>query len=151
MASGRKPDGSYERVWFEELVAPDEVAFDSGVFLLRKDLAKALKAGAAPVPGPGPGPQPSPETITTPEPSPALGPEPAPGATTKTLRLVGMVPPEVWNRLGTKILPKLRSGSDLRIGLEFMVTVKADAAGSLVAELEQILEELGLGGAVRVE
>src|SRR5207245_1886238 len=28
------------------------------------------------------------------------------------------VPPEVWNRLGTKILPKLRSGSDLKIGLD---------------------------------
>ena len=30
LASGRKPDGSYERVWFDELVAPDEVAFDAG-------------------------------------------------------------------------------------------------------------------------
>ena len=77
--------------------------------------------------------------------------EPEPLATTKTLRLVGTVPPEVWNRLGTKILPKLRTGSDLRIGLDFTVTVKADAAESLTAELQQILQELGLGEAVRVE
>jgi hypothetical protein len=138
-------------VWFEEVVAPDEVAFDAGVFLLRKDSAKALKAGAPPEPVPGPSPQPGPEAIPLPKPSPALGPEPAPGATVKTLRLVGVVPPEVWNRLGTKILPKLRSGSDLRIGLEFTVTVKADAAGSLAAELQQILQELGLGEALRVE
>jgi translation initiation factor IF-2 len=48
-------------------------------------------------------------------------------------------------------LPKLRAGSDLRVGLEFTVTVKADTAGSLAAELQQILQELGLGGAVRVE
>jgi hypothetical protein len=48
LASGRKPDGSYERVWFEELVAPDEVAFDAGVFLLRKNSAKTLKLGAQP-------------------------------------------------------------------------------------------------------
>ena len=149
MASGRKPDGSYERVWFEELVAPDEVAFDAGVFLLRKDSAKALKTGAPPEPVPSP--QPGPGPITAPEPSLEPGPEPAPGATTKTLRLVGTVPPEVWNRLGTKILPKLRAGSDLRIGLEFTVTVKADTAGSLAAELQQILQELGLGEAVRVE
>ncbi len=60
LASGQKPDGSYERVWFEELVAPDEVAFDAGVFLLRKDAAKALKAGAPPEPAPGPSPQPGP-------------------------------------------------------------------------------------------
>jgi hypothetical protein len=151
LASGRKPDGSYERVWFEELVAPDEVAFDAGVFLLRKDSAKALKSGAPLVPVSGPSPQRGPEPIAAPEPPPAPGPEPSPGATTKMLRLVGTVPPEVWNRLGTKILPKLRSGSDLRIGLEFTVTVKADAAGSLVAELQQILQELGLGEAVRVE
>jgi hypothetical protein len=147
LASGRKPDGSYERVWFEELVAPDEVAFDAGVFLLRKDSAKALKTGALPEPVPQPSSRPEP--ITAPEPS--LAPEPEPGATTKTLRLVGTVPPEVWNRLGTKILPKLRTGSDLRIGLEFTVTVKADTAGSLAAELQQILQELGLGEAVRVE
>jgi hypothetical protein len=149
LASGQKPDGSYERVWFEELVAPDEVAFDSGVFLLRKDLAKELKTGAPPKPVPIT--QPSPGPVPVPGPGPAPGPEPAIGAATKTLRLVGSVPPEVWNRLGTKILPKLRSGADLRIGLEFTVTVKADTAGSLVAELQLILQELGLGEAVRVE
>src|SRR3989441_8620471 len=36
IASGREPDGNYDRVWFQELVAPDEVAFEAGVFLLRK-------------------------------------------------------------------------------------------------------------------
>jgi hypothetical protein len=64
---------------------------------------------------------------------------------------VGTVPPEVWNRLGTKILPKLRSGSDLKIELEFAVTVSADAANGLATELRQILQELGLGDAVKVE
>jgi hypothetical protein len=85
------------------------------------------------------------------EPSSAPGPARAPAAATKTLRLVGTVPPEVWNRLGTKILPKLRAGSDLRIGLEFTVTVKTDAAGNLAAELRQVLQELGLSEAVRVD
>jgi len=151
LASGRKSDGSYERVWFEELVAPDEVAFDSGVFLLRKDLAKAFKTGVSAEPGPGPVPPLGPGPIPAPGPAPAPGPEPAPGATMKTLRLVGTVPPEIWNRLGTTILPKLRAGSDLRIGLEFTVTVKADTAGNLVAELQQMLQELGLGEALRVE
>jgi hypothetical protein len=151
MASGRKPDGNYERVWFEEPVATDEVAFDAGVFLLRKDSAEALKMGVPPVPVPEPSSQPGSGPITTPEPGPAQRPGPELGATTKTLRLVGTVPLEVWNRLGTKILPKLRTGSDLRIGLEFTVTVKADIAGSLAAELQQILQELGLAEAVRVE
>jgi hypothetical protein len=61
------------------------------------------------------------------------------------------VPPEVWNRFGTKILPKLRAASELRIGLEFSATLKADSAGSLAAELKQALQELGLADSVRVE
>ena len=48
LASGRNLDGSYERVSFEEVVAPDEVSFDAGVFLLRKDSAKARKVGPSP-------------------------------------------------------------------------------------------------------
>ena len=36
--------------------------------------------------------------------------------------------PEIWNRLGTKILPKLRAGADLKIGLEFSVAVSSDTA-----------------------
>jgi hypothetical protein len=148
LASGKKSDGSYERVWFQEAVAADEVAFETGVFLLRKASAEALKAGAAPVPTPTPTPAP-------PVPSPEPGPEPAPGPEpiprSRMLRLQGNVPAEVWNRLGTRILPKLRAGTDLRIGIDFTVMVSADAASALEAELRQILQELGLGEAVRIE
>ena len=51
----------------------------------------------------------------------------------------------------SEVLPKLRSGSELKIGLEFSVTVPADSANGLAAELRQILQELGLGEAVKVE
>jgi hypothetical protein len=64
LASGPRPDGSYEHVWYAELLAPEEVAFEAGVFLLTKGKAKAL---------------------------------------------TDEVPPEVWNRLGTKVIPKLKS------------------------------------------
>ena len=87
----------------------------------------------------------------TPAPGPEPRPELTPGAPTRTLRLVGTVPPEVWNRLGTKILPKLRTGSELRIGLDFSVTVKAEGAASLASELRQVLQELGLTDSVRLE
>ena len=135
-------------MWFEEMVAPDEVAFEAGVFLLRKATAEALRAGQPAPPGPTPGPEPgSPAS----EPGPTPGPGPKPAASTRTLRLVGTVPPEVWNRLGTKILPKLRAGSDLKIGLEFSVTVSADSANAFATELRQILQELGLAEVVKVE
>jgi hypothetical protein len=151
LASGRKTDGSYERLWLRELVAPDEVAFEAGVFLLRKATAEPLKSGVPAPPAQPQAPAVRPPTTGTTPPDPEPHPEPTPGAATRTLRLVGSVPPEVWNRLGTKILPKLRSGSELTIGLEFTVTVKADTAGGLVTELRQILQELGLAEVVRVE
>ena len=60
-------------------------------------------------------------------------------------------PAEIWNRLGTKILPKLRSGSDLKLGLDFSLTVPGGSANGLVAELQQILQELGVSGSVKVD
>jgi hypothetical protein len=150
LASGRKADGTFERVWFQEPVGGDEVAFEPGVFLLRKATAEALRAGP-PAGPPAATPRPGP-VVTPPEPFPTPGPGgPSPAPSTRTLRLVGSVPPEVWNRLGTKVLPKLRAGAELRIGVDFSVTVTADAASALVGELRQILQELGLGEAVRVE
>ncbi len=61
-----------------------------------------------------------------------------------TLRLIGSVPPEVWNRLGTKVLPKLRSGDDLSVGIEFSVSVSSAFAMNMETELQQILADLGL-------
>ena len=112
--------------------------------------------GAAPVPGggleagkgaePGLGSAPG----LTPPPSPEAGSEPALGKQMKTLKITGDVPPEIWNRLGTKILPKLRSGSELIIGVEFTVTVEAAFAQLFESELRQILEDLGLSGRIRI-
>lgn len=151
LASGRKPDGGYERILFNEFTDPADVTFESGVFLLSKAKAKILKAESELEPGGGtePGPTPEPEPIPGPEPKPE--PEPTRGATTRTFRISGDVPPEIWNRLGTKVLPKLRSSSDLKIGIEFSVTVESGAARSFQADLAQILEDLGLADRVRVE
>ncbi len=149
LASGPKTDGTYERVWFHDLVALDEVAFESGVYLLRKATAEALQAGAPPQSPPMPEPHPGPETLPSPEPWPLSESQPA--SYPRTIHLTGTIPPEVWNRLGTRILPKLRSGTDLRVGLDFSVTVSADLAPSLVSDLQQALHELGLADAVRVE
>ncbi len=50
-----------------------------------------------------------------------------------------------------KVLPKLRSGSDPKVGVDFSVTVNRDVAGSLTSDLRQILDELGLSETVRLE
>src|SRR6266852_5896508 len=40
------------------------------------------------------------------------------------VRLSGEVPPEQWNRIGTKLIPKLRSASNLRVEVNVSVTWK---------------------------
>ena len=49
----------------------------------------------------------------------------------------------MWNRLGTRVLPKLRTGKDLKIGIEFSITVEAANANDLQVELKQISRTLG--------
>ena len=217
LASGRQPDsgGAYGRTWFNEPVPAEEITFDSGVFLLRKDKAAALgagvgagtkpgpEAGAGLDPGAGTGtesgtglgagmglrtgsfPDPSPESGVGPVPASGVGPAPEPGAgpaptpglgttpapglgetagqgsepesalppgtaAARTIRLSGDVPPEVWNRLGRTLLPKLRSGAELKLGVRFSATVEGDRADGLVADLKQILADLGLSEKVDV-
>ena len=108
LASGSKPDGTYERDWFEELVSADEVNFEANVFLLTKAKAKAIKTRSTIELLIEPEREPEEKERIEPEPVP----EPKPGATsqTVTLNLRGTIPPEMWNRLGTKLIPKLRSG-----------------------------------------
>ena len=144
LASNMRNDGSFGRVWYAEPVLPEEVAFESSVFLLTKEKAEALKATASqPEPAPGPEPEPVPEPHPTPEPTPA--------APKTMLRLAGTVPSEVWNRLGTRVLPKLRAGDDLNVGIEFSVRVDTAFVKSMETDLEQILDDLGLRDQMRIE
>jgi hypothetical protein len=48
-------------------------------------------------------------------------------------------------------LPKLRSGTDLKIGIDFSVSMEAGIAKSFEAELKQILEDLGLPDRIKIE
>ena len=154
LASGDKGGGEYERLWFREPVGADEVAFESGVFLLTRAKAEKLRAAQE---GPT---QTQTDTVNGPESPPTVHKDPpiAPpvppvtGVGQKaTLKLRGTVPPEVWNRLGTRILPKLRSGDDLSVGVEFSVSVDADLSQAFQLELQQALDDLGLTDQVRVE
>lgn len=148
LASGSKPAGSYERVWFEELISPEEVAFESGVFLIKKEKAKSLKGqGIKDIIQPQSEPTPETEPVSPDK----TKPEPPMISETCILRLSGNIPPELWNRLGTKILPKLRSGTELQVGISFQVSLKADQARSLKSDLSQILEDLGLTDKVIIE
>ncbi len=150
LASGQKHDGTYERVWFEELIFPEEVAFETGVFLLTKAKTQTLKEGQKPETKA----QPVSELVVEPgsEPEPTTGTQVTPTEETKviTLRLTGTIPPEIWNRLGTKILPKLRSGNNLQVGIEFSTEFSTEIAKTIETDLRQILQDLGIADKIRI-
>lgn len=151
LAAGQRPDGGFSRVWFEEPVDPNEIVFDGDVFLIKKARAKALKAKP-------PGEKPA---VIPPRPGDldlgqmtAVRVDPAAGTTSKAdvvIRLVGVIPPDVWNRIGTKLLPKLRSGRALDLGVNFEVTVDGTQADALITEIRQSLTDLQLGDKIRIE
>ena len=160
-ASGAKGD-EYKRWWFQEHVAPDEVAFEPGVYLLTRTKAEQLRtASSRPEPK-----QPLGEAELQLTPEPEAGPatrdpavrEPTPAREAPsaddspvTLRIRGAVPSESWNRVGMKLVPKLRSAdSALDVSVEFAVRVNSAVAGPLEAEVKQALDDLGLGNAVTV-
>ncbi len=149
LASGAREDGSFERLWYAEPINTEEVAFEANVFLLTRSKAEELKITPEDTPHLPPEPDPGPEPETEPDPKPE--PDLIQENQKTTLRLAGTVPPEVWNRLGTRLLPKLRSGDDLSVGIELSVSVDSQFAQNLGMELKQILDDLNLGDRVRVE
>ena len=153
LASGDEGDGDYERLWYRDPVGADEVAFEPGVFLLTRARAEQLQAPpeghTQPETGPDQGTEPEVPRETTTSTGGGGGPVIEAGQKT-TLRLSGTVPPEVWNRVGTRILPKLRSGDDLSVGVEFSVSVDSGQAQGFQLELQQALDDLGLDAQIRV-
>ena len=154
LASSDKGDGEYGRVWYKEPVGAVEVAFESGVFLLTRAKAEELRAAEESqtqtrIDTPAPAVEP-PTVQGDPPTTPPVSPV-TPAGQKATLRLKGTVPPEVWNRIGTKILPKLRSGDDLSVGVEFSVSVDAGLSEGFQLDLEQALADLGLQEQVHVE
>jgi hypothetical protein len=156
LASGQNPDGSYQRVWFDEVIDPGEVSFDAGVFLLLRAKAQALKSKPEQVATPEPDRPDQPRTDIETDRQTAGGTDAQdetkvrpPQAT--RLVLAGNIPAEVWNRLGTKLLPKLRSGEDVQIEVKFSTTVKPEVVANLEADLRQALQDLGLEDRVEVQ
>ncbi len=159
LASCSGTHGQYERLWYAEPVPVEEVAFEPSVFLLTKARSEALRppAGQNPKLKPEGGPVPTPTPIPNPAPTPDPGgrtnsdsDDPASAARVR-LRVSGTVPPELWNRLGTKVVPRLRSGQALTVGVQFEVETSANAAASMEADLRRTLDELGLGDRILVE
>lgn len=147
-ASGAQPEGTYQRVWLNEELSPDEVTFDAGVFLLTKARANALTKAA-------------PQT-SEPKTSDPLVLVDAPTSTRSesaseaagevvTIRVAGDVPPESWTKLGIKLIPKLKSGKTLTLRLEASVDADGPQAETIRRELRQVFMDLGLADRFQIE
>jgi hypothetical protein len=130
-------------------LSPDEVNFEANVFLLTKAKAKALrnKAKTEPIIESEPKPGETEPTVI----EPVIEPKPGLASQTVTLNLRGTIPPEIWNRLGTKLIPKLRSGSELTAQVSFSVSLDSKTVASFESELRQILEDLGIQNRIIIE
>ena len=164
LASGKSAPGAkageYERLWFREHMGPDEVAFEANVYLVQRAKAEQLRAAASSPEQKQEGD----ELQLTSEPDSGMATDdhavrepadtadaPTPDHSPVILRVSGTVPSESWNRVGMKVVPRLRSAdSGLKVAVEFSVRVGADAVGLLEAELRQALADLGLGNTVKV-
>lgn len=152
LASSLTQDGTYENVWFNETVSPEEVTFESDVFLLTKARSQVLRNVAKPDSAPQSSTVSTPRSSNEPETPPSQEqPNIVTGISNRIFRIVGEIPPEIWNRLGTRILPKLRSGSNLHVGIQFSVSLDSGVSQNFETELKQILDDLELTGSVRIE
>ena len=67
------------------------------------------------------------------------------------MRVKGPLPVELWNRFGSKIVPKLRSAENLQASVELTVEVTPDGVASLESELRQLLRDLELHEKITLE
>ena len=159
-ASGAVGDGDFDRIWFQELLSPDDVVFEDDVHLLTRAVAEKLsreeeedeldedevhggEAGRDDDIDGG-------DDETGDEDEKGDEDEHDESGKTTTLRLEGTVPPEAWNRIGFKILTKMKSGVDLQAGVDLSVTVDRGRASEMLRELRLAVNDLGLKDRLRV-
>ncbi|MDD5092564.1 MAG: DUF499 domain-containing protein, partial [Candidatus Wallbacteria bacterium] len=152
LASGEEKDG-FNRVWFEELVPFEEIVFEPGVYLLTKARAKALKCIDKPD---------EPDAVLEPEqPHPAEPTErptaqvpvdEEPKLERREFKIHGSIPPELWNRVGTRIIPKLRTATESTTFLEFSATLEGkNQIEAFERDIKQMIEDLNLAGKLKIE
>ena len=164
-ASGAAEDGGFDRVWFKELLVPDEVVFEDGVYLLTRAVAgkrsredesegddeEGVKGGDDAGADDGAGGEGTDDGYGEDGDGDQDEEEDDDTDGTTSLRLVGSVPPEAWNRIGFKILTKMKSGIDLRAGIDLSVTVDRGRAAEMLRELRLAVNDLGLKDRLRVK
>lgn len=154
-ASGQKPEGGFARIWFSELLPPEEISFDSDVYLVLSMVAQQLKDSKGRLAVVETPLLASPVLVEAVAEGPLFGqPSPTSGSPVsprvRTLRIVGEIPTEVWNRLGRTLLPKLKAAGEVKLSIDARIEVEFHNR-ELRQEVEQILRDLNLSEKVRIQ
>ncbi|HXQ65502.1 MAG TPA: hypothetical protein VN980_02935 [Alphaproteobacteria bacterium] len=70
------------------------------------------------------------------------------------LRVAGTIASDQWNRLGTRLVPKLRTNAGdgtLKLEIDFSVTLSHEVGTATKNEIAQMLADLGLDKALRID
>ena len=148
LGSGADPTLGFRKIWFHEDIDPVEIAFEGDIYLLTRAVAAKLKS---PEITPTPGPEPTPPQGPVPPEEPSGPVEPPTSNRPVLISVSGNIPPEQWNRLGTRLIPKMRAAGTLTAAIRLEAEVEPTRGAALATELQQIIDEIGLSGAVRVE
>ena len=148
-----------ERVWFREPPLPEEVMFDPDVCLLKRKVAERLKAAESERQSDremeqhkGQGFDLAAGGLS--EVAASSTPVETEGApSTVRLSLEGQIPSGAWNRVGLKLLPKLRAAANEDVNVRFRLEAATDGADAevLAKDLRRDLEDLDLADQVRIE
>jgi len=148
LASGEQPAGGYQRIWFNESISPEEVSFDADVYLLKKEKAKLLRPGLPVEEAPS---QPPASIAEEPErPSETTQPVTA-AAGARSIVLTGVIPPELWTKVGIRLIPKLRSNAQPTLGINFALELDSAQAPNLIREIQQALADLDLTEKIKIQ
>ena len=155
LASGAVGPEHYQRVWYKEHLDEAEVAFESDVYLLTKARAEELQgeraaAGIAVKKDDRQVPEDIVEPDSEEKSKDTWGKDTGQPDMT-TFHIKGIIPLEVWNRVGVRILPKLRDRTDLKVELQVSFSADTSRVQGIQLDLQQALADLGLTEQVQVE
>ena len=137
LGSGLRADGSFEQLWCGDSCPESAIQFDTQHALIAPSIVKerqsSLPADTNNVASSDEGPQSVKDTSES-----------------ATIEITGSIPTEQWNRIGTKILARLKSAGTVNIDVQITVDCDESPGAEQVESLEQTLQDLGIADSVKL-
>ncbi|PYQ42481.1 MAG: hypothetical protein DMF77_12725 [Acidobacteria bacterium] len=155
---GKKSGGGYEPfIWREgpqKTIRAEEVEVSDDVFIIRRETAEAVAAGAIPPPPSGTATPAQPQSPPTPLGGTTgqlpLGPGEPTAQRFARVAWEGDVPPQKWMNFYTKVLARFATQPGLNVALQVFVEPPGGVSQQQIDEMRAALKELGLEDRVQI-